>query len=214
MKEIAIIGGGGLGLAALQGLLDLDLNASNRITLFDFDTVEESNIHRQIFYTINDLGRSKIEALKGKFAEIKGVEFVEMKIDEETVKNLKNFDLILLCVDNVDARFVVNNFCVENKIPFIEAGVEGFTGTVFIYIPHRTACYRCIVSTKPFTKEKPGIITFTNVFAGLYQAKEAWRFLNNESHLVGKLLFFDLKNDIYEFINVSKNPRCPVCSKH
>lgn len=213
MKRIAIIGGGGLGLAALQGLLDFKLAVSNRITLFDYDSVEESNIHRQIFYTINDLGKSKIETLRDKFAGTIGVEFIEMKINEETVKALKNFDLILLCVDNADTRLVVNDFCVKNEKPFIEAGVEGFVGTVFIYVPHQTACYRCLVSTKPPHKKKPGIITFTNVFAGLYQAKETWRFLNGESHLIGKLLFFDLKNNIYEFINVPKNPKCPICSE-
>jgi hypothetical protein len=63
----------------------------------------------------------------------------------------------------------------------------------------------------PDKREKPGIITFTNVFAGLYQAKEAFNFLNGRSRLIGKLFHFDLKNNVFEYLKLSKNPHCPVC---
>ncbi|MCD6546025.1 MAG: ThiF family adenylyltransferase [Thermotogae bacterium] len=210
--RMAIIGAGGLGLSALKGLLELKMNLSNEIVIFDFDRVEESNIHRQIFYTINDLGKSKIQVLKERFSSVENLRFFEMKLNDENVENLKCFNLILLCVDNAETRFIVNDFCVKNKISFIEAGVEEFVGTVFIYVPEETACYRCFHPVKPLKKEKPGIITFTNVLAGFYQAKEAFNFLNGKSKLIGKLFHFDLKSNIFEYIKLSKNPKCPVCS--
>lgn len=209
--KIGVIGAGGLGLPALKGLLELGVNLQNEIVVFDFDKVEESNIHRQIFYNVDDVGKSKVEVLKRKFADVKNLSFLNLKLDSKNSNNLKGFDLILLCVDNVETRFVVNDFCVENKIPFIEAGVEGFVGTVFIYVPEKTACYRCFHTSKPLKQEKPGIITFTNVFAGLYQAKEAFDFLNGKSRLIGKLFHFDLKNNIFEYLKLPKNPHCPVC---
>jgi molybdopterin/thiamine biosynthesis adenylyltransferase len=209
--KIGVIGAGGLGLPALKGLLELGVNLNNEIVVFDFDKVEESNIHRQIFYTVDDVGESKVEILKRKFASMKNLGFSDLKLGDENLDNLKGFDLILLCVDNVETRFAVNDFCVENGIPFIEAGVEGFVGTVFIYVPEKTACYRCFHTVMPDKREKPGIITFTNVFAGLYQAKEAFNFLNGRSRLIGKLFHFDLKNNIFEYLKLPKNPHCPVC---
>ncbi|MBI2672424.1 HesA/MoeB/ThiF family protein, partial [Candidatus Woesearchaeota archaeon] len=211
-KTICIAGLGALGSAASNLLTRTGVK---ELILIDRDVVEESNLQRQSLFEEKDVGKSKALVLKKKLSRIN--KDVKIKayfddLDSENIELIKS-DLILDCTDNLDTRFLINEFCVKNKIPFVYGAAIGSSGYIFNIIPEKT-CFNCIFKEVSGldTCETFGVLnTITNLIASM-QVNEAIKILLNKDY-EKKLLYFNLDNNSMIKIDVEKNKDCLVCGK-
>ncbi len=135
-KSVCVIGCGGLGCNVAVHLAGAGIG---RLYLCDFDKVNEGNLNRQFMYTAEDIGRYKCEVMKKKLSEYapeSEIITVNRKINETSdMEFSKECDMIFSCVDNRDARIILENFCRENSIPLLHGGIDGFYGVSYLYVP-------------------------------------------------------------------------------
>src|SRR3989338_2556602 len=145
-SSVAVIGLGALGSVSADLLARAGIG---KLILIDRDVVEFSNLQRQSLFDETDIGKPKAVAAFEKLKKINSEVKVEFIIDdlnfENTNKDLKNISLILDCTDNLETRFLINDFSVKNKVPFIYASAVASKGYIFDIIPGRTACLRCFL---------------------------------------------------------------------
>ena len=188
---VAVVGCGGLGTNAAVHLAGAGVG---RLLLCDFDTVQQSNLNRQFFYTPQDTGQKKA-ALLGKrlrdFAPDVAVDVFDKKITvPEDLAFTERADLLIAAVDNADARRVICDWCRQSGKPYINGGVDGAFGTVYLCVPGKTpdleAAGGLLQSTQAPLAQSPtvGII-------GALQAKLAVDFLCGDHSSQGKLFCFD-----------------------
>ena len=210
--HILVVGVGGLGSSALYYLAAAGVG---KISIIDFDTVEESNLNRQVLHFTSDIGKLKIDSAFEKLTKLNPeiqIEKIHLKITEKNLDSLPEADLIVDCLDNMETRMLLNKFCVERGIPLIHAAVEGFEGRMITIIPGETPCLSCIYAGLPPKKGEFPIIGATAGFLGTAQAMEAIKFITKKGSLLkGKMLIADLLNWEFAIFNTVFNPRCPVC---
>ena len=210
---VFIAGAGGLGSPASMYLASAGIG---HIRICDLDVIELSNLNRQILHTEERLGTSKAESAK-KTLELLNPEcqvtaFTEM-IDESSVRRLVgNADIIVDCMDNFAARFILNKAALELDIPLMHGAVAGFTGQATLVIPRQTACLSCIFQNAKTTAKTP-VLGATAGVIGSIQAGEVVKHLTGVGGtLAGKLLLFDGMENTMEIFTVKKSPRCPMCA--
>ena len=170
-------------------------------------------------YDENDIGKPKAAQAKEKLSRINSEVKIDFIIDDLNYTNINeiipNVDLILDCTDNLETRFLINDFSVKNKVPFIYSSAVGSKGYVFDVIPQKTACLRCFLkeSSQLDTCETAGVLnTITHLISSV-QADEAIKILLNKEY-EKNLLFFNIwSNELLE-INVNINKNCICCVKH
>lgn len=154
-STIFIAGVGALGCEIAK---DLALAGVGKLVLVDLDTIETSNLSRQLLFRMEDIGRSKAEVAATRVKELNPdieVEFYFKKIQELPLELYENCDVIIAALDNVQARFDLNIIARRAKRPMIEGGTVGFEGHVQVIVPEgakfldETACYRCVVPIPP-----------------------------------------------------------------
>jgi adenylyltransferase/sulfurtransferase len=147
-KTVAIIGLGGLGGPIGQYLMGLGISC---IKGFDMDVIEESNLNRQLLYTNDDVGTPKAVAFEKRLEERNSVTIVEGYEEEITIDNMDGYlndvDVIFSCVDNVQTRLELNDFCLEHNVPLIHGGTggKGMEGEICTIVPGKTPCLRCFI---------------------------------------------------------------------
>lgn len=214
--KVAIIGVGALGTTTANLLARAGVGT---IALFDRDIVELHNLQRQTLFTEEDCNKPKAACaavlLRKVNSEIKIESFPE-EINYETIAVLKQYDLILDCTDNMETRFLINDFCVRNKKPWIYCSAVGTKGWLLTIIPTKTPCFRCL-----FALPKPGSLetcdttgvlnTITTTMAAL-QVTEAMKVLTNQPAIT-ELLAFDVWKQELQKIKVKKSQTCICCKK-
>jgi len=141
-KKVAIIGAGSLGTFVA---LELAMLGVGEIRIYDNDLVEEVNLNRQFLYH-DAIGQPKARTLAEKLSEINEEVTVKpygLQINKTTVKMIGEADLIFDCLDNLVTRAVINEYCVEKKIPLVSGATSPMEGQVAQYIPGRTPCLDC-----------------------------------------------------------------------
>jgi len=213
--KVVIAGIGGLG-----GLAALYLTAAGigKIVLIDKAKFELSNMKRQILGWKKDIGRFKVEAAKEKHEELNPETKIETKIEEITEENIssliENANVVVDGMDNWKTRFILNKYCVLKKIPFVHAGVSEFHGQITTIMPGEGPCLRCILPRNPPEKEKIPVVGVTPALFASLQAMEAIKIIIGIGKpLVGKMLFIDGKEMIFETVRVEKMPDCPICGE-
>ena len=217
--RVLVIGAGGLGCPAVQILC---ASGVGNIRIVDGDNVEISNLSRQIMHYTNDIGKLKVESLKYKIELMNpdvSVEIIKEYANKTNIKRLlEDCDFVIEASDNFGTKFLINDACIHYKIPFSIAGVVQFYGQILSVIPGETTCYRCIFSK--YTGEDTnntcsalGVIGTVPAVAGTLQANEAIKsILGIPLKFTNGMFFFNLMENTFEFINIKKNPSCPVCS--
>jgi len=209
-KTVAIVGLGALGSVAAELL---SRSGIGTLILLDRDTVEESNLQRQLLYTESDLGRSKaiaaVERLKVINSAI-GLQAHPLHLSANNIELLKHADLVLDCTDNLTTRFLINDYCKKNKKIWIYAAAiktAGYVMPIFSEGP----CLRCFLQPASLeTCDTVGVLnTVTTTIAAL-QVQIAIEILIGEE-ILPKLYHFDLANKTFETMTVKKNPSCPAC---
>jgi len=219
-SRVSIIGAGGLGSPCV---LYLAAAGIGRLLIVDGDRVELSNLQRQILYNTGDIGSAKVESAGGKIKALNpDVELKtrEVRVDSSNIRDLiRGSDFVIDASDNFETKFLINDACVIEKIPFSHAGVVGFGGQTLTFVP-KSACYRCIFESPPppgiyQDTEEAGILGSVAGVLGAIQATEAVKCLLGTGELLtNRLLIFDGLSMTFNAVRVSRNKRCPVCGEH
>ncbi|MBO8182143.1 MAG: HesA/MoeB/ThiF family protein [Archaeoglobus sp.] len=207
--KVVVIGAGGLGSPAIMYLAAAGVG---KLTVVDFDTVEKSNLQRQVIHS-GRIGWNKAESAK-EFVESLNpdvkVKVLKEKIEpENVVRIIENHDVVVSCPDNFRTRFILNDACRILDIPMVHAAIYEFEGEAMT-IKH-SPCYRCVYPAAPPSKV-PGIIGATAGVLGSIQAVEAMKIITGIGNTISGLLRIDLQNMEFFNINVKPNESCPVCS--
>jgi adenylyltransferase/sulfurtransferase len=210
--HIAIAGAGGLGSPAA---IYLAVAGVGRLTLIDSDTVEATNLNRQVLHGEADVGRPKVESgaetLRALNPAIR-IEGLRAIITEENAAALLGgADGIVDAMDNFPTRFVLNRVAWERGIPLFHGAIRGFHGQVTTCIPGRAPCLACLFPTVPPQEVFPAIGATAGVI-GCIQATEAIKYLTGEGELLtGRLLLWDGLAGCMEEIAAEPRRGCPVC---
>ena len=135
-KSCAIIGLGGLGTNVAVHLAGAGID---KMYLCDFDMISQSNLNRQFMYTADDVGSYKCSVLKKRLSlyapQPEIAEINEKITDVSQLHHLKKCDILFSCVDNNEARLILEDFCRANNIPLVHGGIDGFYGVAYLYVP-------------------------------------------------------------------------------
>ena len=221
-SSILCIGTGGLGSPIA---LYLAAAGIGRIGLVDFDTVDFSNLQRQILHGTRDVGRKKINSARDTIKEINPNVQVDLHdclfTSENAEKLVTPYDLVIDGTDNFPTRYLSNDICVFQKKPNIYGSIFRFDGQCTVFAPHLGGpCYRCLYPEPPPPGMVPscaegGVLGVLPGIIGVMQAIEAIKLIVGIGDpLIGRLVQFDaLKMKFREF-KVRRDPKCPVCSEN
>jgi molybdopterin/thiamine biosynthesis adenylyltransferase len=216
LKEARVIiaGGGGLGSPVA---IYLTAAGVGKMRLVDHDTVELSNLNRQVLHWHEDIGRSKVESAAEKLKRINPgivVEAIEETITEKNVSRLVDgFDVIVDAMDNLPTRYLLNKAALEHNIPFFHGAIYAFEGRAMTIIPGKTACLRCVYRGV-IPEEKFPVIGVTPAVIGSIQATEVIKYLVGVGELLGnKLLIYDGLSMQFTELRVKKDPLCEHCGQ-
>jgi molybdopterin-synthase adenylyltransferase len=217
-----IIGAGGLGSPAL---LYLAAAGVGNITLMDADTVDFTNLQRQIAHTTARAGTSKVESAKSAALAINPDIRIHALCEAATANNLGQFvqaaDVVLDCTDNFETRHAINTACVEHGKPLVSGSAIRLDGQLSVYHPaaHSHApCYACVFPANQLFEETVcstlGVLGPLVGMIGTMQAAEALKLLAGmPSHLIGRLLMVDGSRMSFDDIKTQRNVHCAVCAK-
>ena len=213
-----IIGAGGLGSPAALYLASAGLGT---ITLVDDDTVDLTNLQRQILHTTERVGQDKVASGKRTLADINPtIEVVALKerVSGERLDELvSKASVVLDCCDNFATRHAVNRACVANRVPLVSGAAVRFDGQISVFDPRGdTPCYACLFpEDQQFEEVNCGTM---GVFAplvgiiGSMQAAEALKLVAGIGEpLAGRLLLLDARAMEWSSIRIARNPACGVC---
>ena len=214
-----VIGAGGLGSPVA---LYLGSAGVGRITVVDHDTVDATNLQRQIAHTLERVGQYKADSVRTAIAHINPdvtVTPIKQRADEALLHTLvPQADVVIDCCDNFATRQAVNLACVQHRKPLVSGAAIRMDGQVSVYDSTQTdaPCYACIFA--PDQQPEETRCATMGVFAplvgiiGTVQAAEALKILSGMgSHMVGRLLMLDGRELSWTDIRMQRNPACPVC---
>lgn len=210
--RVVIAGGGGLGSPAAIYLAAAGVGT---IRIIDWDSVQLSNLNRQVLHWDKDIGRSKVasatEKLKNLNQGVK-IEAINETITEANISQLvAGFDLIVDAMDNLPSRYLLNKAAVEKNIPFFHGAVHSFQGRAMTIIPGQTACLRCVYRGV-IPGDKFPVIGVTPAIIGCIQATEVIKYIVGIGELLtNKLLIYDGLSMKFTEFKVKKDPDCEHC---
>ncbi len=216
--SVLIIGAGGLGTPSSTYLAAAGVG---RIGIVDFDTIEKSNLHRQVLYSEQDIGKSKAETARKRLLEINpnvSVEIHKVRLDSSNALDiLGSYDVIMDGTDNFPTRYLVNDACVLLGKPNVYASIFRFEGQASVFFAREGPCYRCLYPEPPPPGLVPscaegGVLGVLPGIMGSIQAAEAIDLvLGKGKPLIGRLLLFDALDMTFKELKLRKNPNCSVC---
>jgi len=218
--KVLCVGAGGLGSPALMYLAAAGVGT---LGIVEFDTVDESNLQRQIIHGQSDIGKSKAISAKEKIAEINpnvNVVVHEIRLDTDNVMEIfSQYDLIVDGTDNFATRYLVNDACVLLKKPYVWGSIYRFDGQASVFWAEYGPCYRCLYPEPPPPGMVPscaegGVLGVLCASIGSIQTTEAIKLITGIGEpLIGQLMIYDALEMSYRKIKVRKDPKCPLCSE-
>lgn len=221
--SVLMIGAGGLGCPVLQYLAAAGLG---KIGIIDNDVVDESNLHRQILYHFNDIGKNKAliagEKIKKQNPFVKTETFQTRLIQTNASEIIKDYDVVIDGSDNFSTRYLVNDICVEHHKPWVFGSIFKFEGQVSVFNYQDGPVYRDLYPDAPAKDTVPncaeiGVIGILPGIIGLFMANEAIKLICKiGTSLSGRLLVYDaLESSINTYkIKIPEKPRANKQIKH
>jgi adenylyltransferase/sulfurtransferase len=202
-----------------------------KLGLMDFDTVDTSNLQRQILYDTTQVGQPKAETAARRLAklnpDIQVVPYSERLTSENALDVFNGYDYVVDGTDNFPARYLINDACVLLSKHYIYGSIfsfDGQYGSIFSFDGQATVfadvdgpCYRCMFPNPPGPGEVPtgsdvGVIGILPGVIGLLQATETVKLITGVGRsLIGRLMLFDALEMRFREIKIKKDPRCPAC---
>ena len=212
---VLVVGVGGLGSVVSIYLVYAGVG---RIKIVDADTVEITNLNRQVLYNPKDIGKEKVLIAAKRLSEMNPeVDVVPYHLrigDEGWEKVLEGVDLVVDGLDNFEARLMVNREVFNRNIPYIYGGVEGLCGMVTTLIPGETPCLSCIVKRDLLRKSPIPVLGPVAGFVASIEALEAIKLISGVGELLkGKLLYIDGSSWDFAFIEISRRKECRICGR-
>jgi len=219
--KVLVIGAGGLGSPAL---LYLAAAGVGTLGIAEFDTVDESNLQRQVIHGVSDIDKPKGQSAKESIAEINpyvNVILHEERLDNDNVFDVfKGYDLIVDGTDNFATRYMVNDAAYFLSIPYVWGSIYRFDGQASVFAPmlvDDAPCYRCLYPEPPPPGMVPscaegGVLGVLCASIGSIQVNEAIKLITGIGDpLVGKLMIYDALEMEYRKLKVRKDPNCALC---
>jgi adenylyltransferase/sulfurtransferase len=219
--KVLCVGAGGLGSPALMYLAAAGVGT---LGILEFDTVDESNLQRQIIHGQSDVGRSKAQSAADSVAEINPyvqINIHETRLDSSNVMELfSQYDLIVDGTDNFATRYLVNDACVLLNKPYVWGSIYRFDGQASVFWSEHGPCYRCLYPEPPPPGMVPscaegGVLGVLCASIGSIQVNEAIKVLTGIGEpLVGSLIVYDALEMTYRKIKIRKDPNCAICGEN
>ena len=217
-----ILGAGGLGSPVA---LFLGSAGVGQITVVDDDTVDVTNLQRQIAHTLADVGQPKAQSIQQAIANINPdvqVNVINQRADDALLnERVPLADVVIDCTDNFATRHAINRACVKHGRPLVSGAAIRFDGQVTVYDPRDAGspCYACVFPESEKLEEAQcatmGVFAPLVGIIGSVQAAEALKLLMNVGQpLTGRLLMLDAKNMAWSEIRMPRHADCPVCGGH
>ncbi len=215
--SVLIVGAGGLGSPIA---VYLSLAGVGTIGIVDFDTVDVTNLQRQILHQNDDVGRPKVqsavETLKAYNPDVNVVTHEEPITSANAMDIVPNYDVIINGADNFPARYLVNDAAYLSGKPLVDGSILLFDGQATTYLPGK-GCYRCLFPEPPPPGEVPscaeaGVLGVLPGMVGTIQATEAVKVIMGVGEsLTGRLLLIDALDMEFRMVKLRRNPDCPLC---
>ncbi len=211
--RVFIAGAGGLGSPAAIYLVAAGVGT---IRIADHDTVELSNLNRQVLHWDEDTGNKKVDSAVAKLTRLNPtikIEAIAETITPDNVSQLvDHFDLIVDAMDNLPTRYLLNKTAIEKDIPFFHGAVYGFEGRAMTVIPGKSACLNCLYHGAAVKEEKFPVIGVTPAVIGCIQATEVIKYIVGLGDLLtDRLLNYDGLKMTFTELKVRKDPNCEHC---
>jgi molybdopterin-synthase adenylyltransferase len=214
--RVLLVGAGGLGCAA--GLY-LAAAGVGELCVADGDTVELSNLQRQVAFTMTDVGRNKAEALAARLAALNPevrCRPVTRALDLALLQQmLPAFDLVVEATDSDASRRAVNSACVRQRVPWISAAAQRYEGRLIAFDPRGAGpCFACLQPEPPTVPEGCATLGVLGPLVGVVGsllAARALRQLVAPSSVVADLTLIDLAGGDWQVVQVPRRAACPVC---
>jgi len=216
--SVLVVGSGGLGSPVLMYLVAAGVG---KLHLYDDDTVEISNLQRQILFDSSTLGQSKAQAAVERLREINSdckVVAEASRLEGDALNTaVTDVDLVIDCSDNFHTRFAVNQACVKNRKTLVSGAVIRMEGQVSVFSGHdkEKPCYHCLYQPDAYDDEtctSSGVLGPAAGVIGSLLATEAVKLIAGiGDSLEGRLLLFDAMAMRFNELKLKKDPGCPVC---
>jgi len=212
-SSVLVVGAGGLGCNVLVHLAGAGIG---KIGICDYDTVSQTNLNRQFIYNFDDIGKLKADlAVQRLSLFAPDCDFLELNFkitDKNAADAVNGFDMVIIACDNLKTRLIINKACVENSIPFVNAGVAELEGNVFLYVPQKTPCLSCLYENAGESPSKNTLSAAAGI-VGSFAALNAIMFLANGKHEdIGNFILLDLNKNEIEKLPVKKYSGCKICN--
>ncbi|MCK4849752.1 MAG: HesA/MoeB/ThiF family protein [Phycisphaerae bacterium] len=219
-SKVLIVGAGGLGSPAA---LYLAAAGVGTLGIIDYDNVDLTNLQRQVIHNTSDVGREKVASAAEKIKAINPDVTVQTYRERAAAANIreiiKKHDFVLDGTDNFPSKFLINDVCYFEKVPFSHAGILRFDGQMITVLPGQTACYRCVFDKPPPAGLVPscsqaGVLGPLAGVIGCLQATEVLKYLLGVGELLtDRLLIFDGLGLQFREVKVTRNPDCRLCGQ-
>lgn len=220
-SKVLLIGAGGLGAPCGYYLGAAGIGT---LGIVDFDTVDLSNLQRQIWHGTDDVGRYKVDSAKDSIARINpdvNVIAYKEKINSQNIKDLINdYDVVIDATDNFPTRYLINDACYFAKKPLVYGSIFRFDGQATVFMQEDGPCYRCLFPSPPPAGLVPscqeaGVIGVLPGIIGAIQANEAIKIILNKGRtLNGRLLIYDALDMKFTEMKLRKDKTCPLCGEN
>ncbi|MBI1358366.1 MAG: molybdopterin-synthase adenylyltransferase MoeB [Acidobacteria bacterium] len=219
--KVLMVGTGGLGAPLGMYLAAVGVG---RIGIVDFDTVDVTNLQRQIIHGQKDIGRKKIDSAAETMQDINPyLEIVKHETfltSANALDIIKDYDVVVDGTDNFPTRYLVNDACVLLNKPNAYGSIFRFEGQATVFHHEDGPCYRCLYPEPPPPGLVPscaegGVLGILPAIIGSIQATETVKLILGKGEtLKGRLLLYDSLNMKFRELKLRRNPECPVCGDH
>jgi molybdopterin/thiamine biosynthesis adenylyltransferase/rhodanese-related sulfurtransferase len=218
--KVLLLGAGGLGSPAA---LYLAAAGVGTLGIVDDDTVDLSNLQRQVIHNSERVGVAKVDSAEATINALNPdvkVEKYKVRLGPGNIMDiLPNYDIVVDGLDNFPTRYLLNDASVRLRIPVVSAAILGFDGQLSVFKPYEGPCYRCLFPVPPPAELAPscganGVIGVLPGTMGLLQATEVIKLILDVGNpLIGRLLMYDALAATMTEVKVRRDPHCAICSR-
>jgi molybdopterin/thiamine biosynthesis adenylyltransferase/rhodanese-related sulfurtransferase len=218
--KVLLLGAGGLGSPAA---LYLAAAGVGTLGIVDNDTVDLSNLQRQVIHSNERIGVLKVDSAEQTIRELNpDVQVVKhpVRLDASNIMEIvPGYDIVVDGLDNFPTRYLLNDASVRLQVPVVSAAILGFEGQLSVFKPYDGPCYRCLFPVPPPAELAPscganGVLGVLPGTMGLLQATEVVKLiLDRGEPLIGRLLMYDALAAEFTEVKVRRDPECPICSR-
>lgn len=217
-SRVGVVGAGGLGSPVLLYLAAAGIGT---LGVVDYDTVDETNLQRQVIHGLDRVGRPKTESVRERLMGLNPDVKVEIHDERLQASNairiLSGYDIVVDATDNFPTRYLINDVSLHLRIPVVHASIYRFEGQVSVFAPFEGPCYRCLFAAPPPAElaascDTGGVLGVLPGVIGSLQATEVIKLaLGIGEPLIGRLMFYDALTQEMSDVNVGRDPSCAAC---